>query len=175
VPACAGGGTNQGFIYDPVTCAPFLGNIITNPNPVGLKYLQTFPEPNIANPTTVNLNYSSNRQSIRNFDDFDIRSDFNATQKDQFFFRYSYGKDDFTVTNALGPCCPSGFGSGDNVNHPRGWAIGYTRIFGPNVVNEFRFGDTSTNYGYNPPNVGQRLGRQSDSGAVRPSLGRSGC
>jgi hypothetical protein len=158
VPACAGGAVNQGFIYDPVTCTPFPGNIITNPNPVGLKYLQTFPEPNIANPTAINLNYASNRQSIRNFDDFDIRADFNATQKDQLFFRYSYGKDDFTVTNNLGPCCPSGFGSGDNINHPRGWAIGYTRTFGPNIVNEFRFGDTSTNYGYNPPNINQRLG-----------------
>jgi hypothetical protein len=159
VPACAGGAANLGFIYDPVTCAPFAGNIITNPNPVGLKYLQSFPEPNIASPTAVNLNYASNRQSIRNFDDFDIRSDFNATQKDQFFFRYSYGKDDFTVTNALGPCCPSGFGSGDNINHPRGAAAGYTRIFGPNIVNEFRFGYISTTYGYNPPNIGQKLGQ----------------
>ena len=156
----------KGYVYDPTACQPFgwngsVGtNIITNPNPVGLKYLQSFPEPNVTNPTAVNVNYSSNRQSIRNFDDFDIRSDFNATQKDQFFFRYSYGKDDFTVTNALGPCCPSGFGSGNNINHPRGWAIGYTRTFGPNIVNEFRFGDTSTTYGYNPPNINQRLGAQ---------------
>lgn len=151
-----------GYIFDPVTCLPFgwngttATNIVTNPNPVGLNYLKTFPEPTFTN--TILNNYSSDRQSIRNFDDFDIRADFNATQKDQFFFRYSYGKDDFTVTNSLGPCCPSGFGSGDNINHPRGWAIGYTRTFGPNIVNEFRFGDTSTNYGYNPPNINQRLG-----------------
>jgi hypothetical protein len=158
VPACAGAVTNQGFVYDPTTCTPFAGNLITNPNPVGLKYLQTFPEPNITSPTAVNLNYASDRQSVRNFDDFDIRSDFNATQKDQFFFRYSYGKDDFTVTNSLGPCCPSGFGSGNNINHPRGWALGYTRTFGANLINEFRFGDTSTVYGYNPPNISQRLG-----------------
>ena len=59
---------------------------------------------------------------------------------------------------ALGPCCPSGFGSGDNIDHPRGWAAGYTRIFSPNIVNEFRFGDISTVYGYNPPNINQRLG-----------------
>jgi hypothetical protein len=174
LPFCADASfAGHGFIFDPNTtngpggtCTPFGWsgsgvngtNIIANPNPVGLKYLQTFPEPNIANPTVVNLNYLSVRQSIRNFDDFDIRSDFNATAKDQFFFRYSYGKDDFTVTNNLGPCCPSGFGSGDNVNHPRGWALGYTRLFGPNIVNEFRFGDTSTIYGYNPPNLNQRLG-----------------
>jgi outer membrane receptor protein involved in Fe transport len=144
-------------------------NIISNPNPVGLKYLQSFPHGNVTNPATVNLNYASNRQSIRNFDDFDIRSDFNATQKDQIFFRYSYGKDDFTVTNALGPCCPSGFGSGDNINHPRGVAAGYTRTFGPNIVNEFRFGYTSTTYGYNPPNIGQRLGAAIGIPGANPS------
>jgi len=158
IPACAGGGTAIGAIYDPTTCTPFPGNLITNPNPVGLAYLQTFPEPNIANPTAVNLNYASDRQSIRNFDDFDIRSDFNPTQKDQLYFRYSYGNDKFTVTNSLGPCCPSGFGSGDNFASPRGWTIGYTRTFTSNMVNEFHFGDTSTNYGYNPPNINQRLG-----------------
>ena len=158
VPACAGSGGAVGAIYDPITCTPFAGNLITNPNPVGLKYLQTFPEPNITNPTAVNLDYASDRQSVRNFDDFDIRSDFNATQKDQLYFRYSYGNDRFTVTNSLGPCCPSGFGSGDNFADPRGWTIGYTRDFTASLINEFHFGDTSTNYGYNPPNINQRLG-----------------
>jgi len=160
------GSTGQGYVFDPTTCAPFGwngvtgNNLIMNPNPVGLAYLQTFPEPNFAgsgnNPFLGN--YKADRQSIRNFDDFDIRADFNATQKDQLFFRYSFAQDNFTVTNRLGPCCPSGFGSGDNIAHPRGWAVGYTRIITPNIVNEFRFGDTYTVYGYNPPNINQRLG-----------------
>jgi hypothetical protein len=164
----AGTSTNPisfGYIFDPVTCEPFgwngttATNIIPNPNPVGLKYLQTFPEPNTApSPGTLINNYVTDRQQIRNFDDFDIRVDFNATQKDQIFFRYSYGQDNFTVTNSLGPNDPSGFGSGDNLNHPRGIATGYTRTVGPNMVNEFRFGYISSVYGYNPPNIGQRLG-----------------
>jgi hypothetical protein len=154
---------SKGFIFDSTDCTPFgwngttATNLIANPNPVGLKYLQTFPEPNRA---TANFqqNYLAQRQSIRNFDDFDIRADFNATQKDQLFFRYSYGHDNFTVTNRLGPCCPSGFGSGNNTNYPTGISAGYTRTFGPTVVNEFRFGYIDTTYGYNPPNIGQRLG-----------------
>ena len=160
------GSTGQGYVFDPTTCAPFgwdgtTGtNLITNPNPVGLAYLQTFPEPNFTgtgnNPYIGN--FKAQRQSIRNFDDFDIRGDFNATQKDQLFFRYSFAQDNFTVTNRLGPCCPSGFGSGDNIAHPRGWAAGYTRTISANIVNEFRFGDTYTIYGYNPPNINQRLG-----------------
>jgi hypothetical protein len=156
---------SYGYIFDPVTCEPFgwngttATNIITNPNPVGLKYLQTFPEPNTA-PTTGTLinNYTTDRQQIRNFNDFDIRVDFNATQKDQVFFRYSYGQDNFTVTNSLGPNDPSGFGSGDNINHPRGIAAGYTRTIGPNMVNEFRFGYLSSVYGYNPPDINEKLG-----------------
>src|ERR1700733_1937150 len=156
---------SYGYIFDPVTCEPFgwngttATNIITNPNPVGLKYLQTFPEPNTA-PTAGTLinNYTTDRQQIRNFNDFDIRVDFNATQKDQVFFRYSYGQDNFTVTNSLGPNDPSGFGSGDNINHPRGIAAGYTRTIGPNMVNEFRFGNLSSVYGYNPPDINEKLG-----------------
>jgi len=154
-----------GYIFDPTTCTPFgwngttATNVIANPNPVGLKYLQTFPLPTPGR-VTANLqqNYVADRQSISNYDDFDIRADFNFTQKDQLFFRYSWGRDNYTVTNRLGPCCPSGFGSGDNINHPSGIAAGYTRTFGPNLVNEFRFGYIDTTYGYNPPNQNQRLG-----------------
>ncbi len=167
VPFCANPAINytgQGLIFDPNPadyvggfCVPFAGNIITNANPVGLKYLQTYPEPNL---TTANFqqNFKAQRQAIRNFNDFDIRADFNPTQKDQLFFRYSFAQDNFTVTNRLGACCPSGFGSGDNIAHPRGWVVGYTRSFTSNLVNEFHFGDTSTIYGYNPPNINQRLG-----------------
>ena len=159
VPACAGGGTSVGAIYNPITCAPFAGNLIANPNPVGLKYLQTFPEPNTApSPGTEVNNYTTDRQQIRNFDDFDFRFDFNATQKDQVFVRYSYAQDNFTVTNSLGPLDPSGFGSGNNINHPRGVAVGYTRTISPTIVNEFRFGYISSVYGYNPPDENLKLG-----------------
>jgi len=157
LPAYAG----KGYIYDPTACQPFGWNgvtgtnIIPNGNAVGLNYLKTFPEPNLTG--TILQNYKAQRQSIRNFDDFDIRADFVASQKDTLFFRYSFGNDNFTVTNRLGPCCPSGFGSGGNINHPRGFAIGYTRVFSPNVINEFRFGYIDTTYGYNPPNIGQKL------------------
>jgi outer membrane receptor protein involved in Fe transport len=161
---CAGAPANDGYVWDPTTCLPFgwngttATNVIANPNPVGLKYLQTFPEPTVAG--AVQNNYITERQQIRNFDDFDIRSDFNATQKDQFFFRYSYAQDAFTVTNSLGACCPSGFGSGDNFFHARGATAGYTRTFDANLVNEFRFGYITSNYGYNPPDINEKLGAE---------------
>ena len=159
---CTGAPTNNGYIWDPTTCLPFGWNgttgtnVIPNPNPVGLKYLQTFPLPTVQG--AVQNNYITERQQLRNFDDFDIRSDFNPTQKDQFFGRYSYAQDGFTVTNSLGACCPSGFGSGDNFFDARGVAVGYTRTFTSNLINEFRFGYNTSSYGYNPPNLNQRLG-----------------
>ncbi|HYE25815.1 MAG TPA: TonB-dependent receptor, partial [Clostridia bacterium] len=155
VPACAGAAANVGAIYNPVTCTPFPGNIIPNPNPVGLAYLRTFPLPNV--PGTLLQNFRAQRQSIRNFDDFDVRLDLVVTERDQVFARYSYGQDDFTVTNRLGPNNPSGFGSGNNFNHPRGVAFGYTRSFTANVVNEFRFGFTRPAFGYIQPNIAQTL------------------
>jgi len=170
-PSCAEGGP-LGAIYDPTTCAPFPGNIIPNPNPVGLKYLQGFPEPNVTNPDgslVILQNFRAQRQSISNYDDYDIRADFVASPKDQLFFRWSYGRDNFTVTNRLGPNNPSGFGSGDNVNHPSGFAIGYTRTFTANLLNEFHFGYLDTTYGYNPPNLGQRLGAELGIPGANPS------
>lgn len=174
VPAfCTGAPANNGYIWDPTTCLPFGWNgttgtnVIANPDPVGLKYLQTFPLPTAVG--AVQNNYVTERQQVRNFDDFDIRADFNATQRDQFFFRYSYAQDGFTVTNSLGSCCPSGFGSGDNIDHARGAAAGYTRGFGPNIVNEFRFGYISSTYGYNPPNIGQKLGAAIGIPGANPS------
>jgi len=144
----------KGYIYDPTTCLPFGWNgttgtnIIPNPNPVGLKYLNAYPEPNIAG--AILQNYRAQRQSIRNFDDYDIRVDYIMSEKDSIFGRWSYGEDNFTVTNRLPPL-PSGFGSGDNFNHPRGIAVGWTHIFTSNLVNEFHFGWTHPNFGYNPP------------------------
>ncbi len=170
---CTGAPANNGYIWDPTTCLPFgwngttATNIIASPNPVGLKYLQTFPEPTVAG--AVQNNYITERQQVRNFDDFDIRADFNATQKDQIFFRYSYAQDNFTVTNSLGACCPSGFGSGNNIFHARGAAAGYTRSFSPNIVNEFRFGYITSTYGYNPPDINQKLGAAIGIPGANPS------
>jgi hypothetical protein len=173
IPSCAAGNSAyyhlgshgqivpNGYVFDPVTCQPFGWNgttgtnIISSPNPVGLKYLQGYPEPNVTG--TILNNFRAQRQSIRNFNDFDVRLDLVATQKDTLFARYSYGQDNFTVTNRLGPNNPSGFGSGDNFNHPRGVAAGYTHTFSDSVLNEFRFGYVRPSFGYNPPNKGETL------------------
>ncbi|MGA2250286.1 TonB-dependent receptor [Terracidiphilus sp.] len=141
----------MGTIYDPVTCAPFAGNIIPNGrmSQVAQNYLNAFPAQNNAN-GSIGSNYFINPQETQHMNDFDVRIDWKPTDKDSFFGRYSYGLD---VQNkeSLFPNLPAGFGSGYNPVHPRGEAVGYTRIFTPNLVNEFRYGHIYDFFGYIPP------------------------
>lgn len=129
----------NGAIYDPLTCAPFSGNKIpTNRiNQAGQNYLKAYPEPNV--PGVILHNFRAQRRDIRQFNDFDTRLDYNITAKDTAYARYSYGQDVFNLTPRLGTLS-SGFGSGNNQNHPRGVAAGEVHTFGSSLVNDFRFG-----------------------------------
>jgi hypothetical protein len=140
----------NGAIYNPQTCAPFSGNIIPSGqiNAAGQAYLKAYPEPNI--PGTIIHNFRAVRKDIRHFNDFDVKLDYNITEKDSAFARYSYGQDLFDLTPRLGTLS-SGFGSGDNVNHPRGVAGGEVHTFGSTVVNDFRFGYSRPFYAFINP------------------------
>src|SRR6202789_3535176 len=150
----------MGTIYDPVTCQPFpLTNVngVPTPNvipanrisPAALKYLNAFPQPNNSN-LSIGSNFFTNPQETQRMNDFDVRLDFKLTDRDSFFARYSYGQD---IQNkaSLFPNLPAGFGSGYNPVHPRGEAVGYTRLLSPNIVNEFRYGHMYDFFGYIPP------------------------
>lgn len=144
---------DNGGVFDPVTCRQFasggVGNVIatSRSNPAALKYFAAYDNPNRSGVTN---NYFVARRNITNYNDFDVRVDFHLSAKDQIFGRYSYGQDNNTITS-LFTNLPAGFASGNNVNHPRGVAAGYTRIFTPNIVNEFRFGYSRPYYAYINP------------------------
>jgi hypothetical protein len=152
VTGCSNSAVVLGAIYDPTTCQPFSGNIIPSGriNTAGQNYLNAFPSP--SRPGILN-NYYSVRQAIRNYNDFDVRLDYHASQKNSFFVRYSYGQDVFNV-NSLFATLPAGYGSGANESHPRGVGAGYTRMFTANIVNEFRFGYIRPQFAYVPPMEG---------------------
>jgi Carboxypeptidase regulatory-like domain/TonB dependent receptor/TonB-dependent Receptor Plug Domain len=145
----------NGAIYNPQTCAPFAGNLIpsTQINQAGQNYLKAFPEPNL--PGIIH-NFRAVRRDIRQFNDFDVKLDYNITPKDTAFARYSYGQDVFNLTPRLGTLS-SGFGSGNNQNHPRGVAAGEIHSFGGTLVNDFRFGYSRPFYAFLNPfsNVAQ--------------------
>ncbi len=142
-----------GAIYDPVTCAPFPGNVIPpgRATKAGLNYLQAYPMPNTAGILNGTIhNYNTAETAMQDFNDFDVRADFTFTQKDSAFARYSYGQDNFPKSSEF-PNLPAGFGTGTNTNHPRGGAAGYTHVFSPNIVNEFRYGYVRPFYAYINP------------------------
>lgn len=147
---------DNGAIFDPTTCSQFVSGGVANviptarANVAGLNYYNAYDLPNT--PGVIN-NYFVIRHNITNYNDFDVRMDYHLSAKDQLFVRYSYGQDNNTITS-LFTNLPAGFASGNNVNHPRAIAGGYTRIFTPNIVNEFRFGYNRPEYAYINPMEG---------------------
>ena len=115
--------SKMGFtIYDPTkpdnsdgTRQPFPGNIITNPNPIGLLFLSKMPKCNIPSPTTCDSATSDvqNNFGLPGLDPFhghrfDIRVDWNLSEKQRIFTRFSYDRLNFATANV--------FPSGQDIN-----------------------------------------------------------
>jgi hypothetical protein len=107
-------------IYDPTqpdnadgTRVPFGGNlhptnIIPNPNPIALLYLQNMPKCNLPSPTTcdnatsdVSPNYALPGLDPFNAHRFDVRVDWAASDKQRIFTRFSYDKLIFSTANVF--------------------------------------------------------------------------
>ena len=152
---------SKGQIFDPLTCAPFAGNIIpTNRlNPVSVNYLNAFPLPTRTDRLIGNYFYQQTQ--IGKYNTFDTRLDWNASANDLFFFRFSY---DNTSSNQNSQLAQNGTApllnaSGQqNYLHGRGYDLGYTHTFSPKAVNEARIAYNRDNYGYLPPNYGTSTG-----------------
>ncbi len=159
----------NGYVFDPTTCLPFgwdTGadapgpdiNIIPSLSQLtpGMNYLNAFPDANIigANMANNDPNFLAPQQNITRMDDYDARVDFVASSKDTFFARYSLGQDFLQNTPFLVDSThflPSG--NGTNPQHPRQVAVGYTRLFGNTLVNEFHYGYSRPFYGYQQPDA----------------------
>lgn len=103
-------------IYNPMlpdnadgTRQAFENNIITNPNPIGLKFLSMMPKCNYPNPTTCEANTTG---ALNNFhlpgtdpskaQKVDARIDWDQSQKQHIFGRYSYAHSTQALVNAFG-------------------------------------------------------------------------
>ncbi len=146
---------SKGQIYDPQTCQPFAGNIIpaARLNPAAVNYLNAYPLPTRTN--EVLENYSFQQQSAIKYNRFNARTDWTASPKDLFFFRFSYDNSVNGSTSKLGPNLPHD--AGTSYVHARGYDLGYTRTFNTTIVNEARLGYNRDDYGYQPPNYGQNI------------------
>ena len=102
-------------IYDPTkpdnpdgTRQAFPGNIIPNPNPIGLLYLQNMPHCNIPDPVTCDQattdaspNFGLPGLDPLNAHRFDARVDWIASDKQRIFTRFSYDKLKFSTANVF--------------------------------------------------------------------------
>ncbi|HLJ79102.1 MAG TPA: hypothetical protein VKT75_16895, partial [Acidobacteriaceae bacterium] len=158
---------DNGAIFDPTTCAQFgldatgkvigAANVIPSSrlNAAAVKYLNAFPAANHTSNNVLN-NYGREQFDTKRYNDFDTRLDWNAGAKDTLFARYDYQMDNDTKDTRYAGL-PSGFGSGDNNTHPRAAGGGWTHLFGPNAVNEFRFGYSRPYFSYINPYEGVPL------------------
>ncbi len=183
---------SKGQIYDPQTglnggtCTPFPGNIIpmARLNPAAVNYFNAFPLPSRTD--RVLNNYLTHNSSNAKYNTFDARLDWNASSHDLFFFRSSYDNSTSNQASELdqnGTNPPLSANGQQNFLHARGYDLGYTHTFSPQIVNQARLGYIRDNYGFAPSNngisVGQQLGIANSAlgaaaGTGGPLIGGSG-
>jgi hypothetical protein len=130
-------------IFDPFSTAPnpngsgfirtqFPGNSIpaSSFNSLGKSVLDRYPLPNNGNFFAANL---PQLQGVKNVV---VRSDVQISSNDTLFTRYSANRTSINATAALPP--PAQTPVNRSINSD-GVGAGYTRSFGPTLVNEFRF------------------------------------
>ncbi len=102
-------------IYNPMlpdnpdgTRQPFANNIITNPNPIALKFLSEFPKCNIPDPQTCDTatDGAVNNLYVPGVDPmtahkFDIRLDWNQSENQHLFGRFSFDRLSSSLVNAF--------------------------------------------------------------------------
>jgi Carboxypeptidase regulatory-like domain/TonB dependent receptor len=145
---------STGFVRDPFgynTCSaaglsspslaacPGLNTIpaaIIDPNAV--KLLNLFPNPT---KTSLSSNFESSPNLYEHSNTWDTREDFNPTQKDQIFFRFSYVNDPQYIPGPFGGIADGGsFQQGIQTLHSDQAAAAYTHVFSPTTINVGRAG-----------------------------------
>ena len=144
--------TSTGFARDPFgTCAPATKsftlaacglNILpaNRLDPNAIKLLNLFPLPTAGGLTSNNI---SSPLLTEDRNSFDNRIDINISQKDQGFFRFSYGNDPEFIPGPFGGIADGGgFASGIQTAVSKQGAIAETHIFSPKLINVARAGLT---------------------------------
>jgi hypothetical protein len=89
-------------------------------------------------------NYNVNLPLMNDTWQWDQRLDWNISEKDQTYARYSYAHNQATNTPPLGPILDGGAAGGFlgsfDFNLSQGFMLSETHLFNPKLVNEFRFG-----------------------------------
>ncbi len=124
-------------LYNPTTKAAIPGNNLAaagllSPQAVAIVNSSLYPQP--INGSLTNNSFNTTH-SYTNQDQGDIRMDWNASEKDHLFARYSQAHIEHPTTNSIDLLYNS-----NNVYPIYNGAIDYTRSFSPTFVNELRAG-----------------------------------
>src|SRR5579884_2027988 len=133
-------------VINPATGQPFPGNVIPSSllNPVSQKALAFTPTPNVAvNPNALNFpsfNTFDSPKTINDFDQYNVRMDYQISSKDLLYGTYSNSNEPLFVPSI------HALGGTNNPLKDQLWTATLVHSFTPSIVNEFRFGhnDTST-------------------------------
>jgi hypothetical protein len=152
----SGNFSGQTAIYDPLTGSPFPNNTIPGSriNPIAAKIAAAIPSPNISGAN----NYF--KEGPRNTDDnrFAFRADQKLSDKDNFFARYQLQDQNQPQVGLFAGTILSG---DDNVTaNAQGVVANETHTFGPNLINEARFGWTRLDWKGVPVYSGQNINSQ---------------
>ena len=103
-----------------------------------VKLLQLFPTPSTS---SFSSNYTNSPSLYERRNAFDVRGDFNPSQKNQVFLRYSYVDDPQNIPGIFGGIADGGtFAQGIQTAKSDQAVLGYTHVFTPTAVNVFRVG-----------------------------------
>ncbi|HEY0784313.1 MAG TPA: carboxypeptidase regulatory-like domain-containing protein [Acidobacteriaceae bacterium] len=137
--------TQTGFVRDPINlsdCAvnsASFDNCTLNQIPAGrldpnaVKLLNLFPQPTNS---SFSGNFVSSPHLFEHRNAFDTRVDFNPSQKDQVFFRFSYVDDPEFLPGPFGGVADGGaFQQGLQTAKSDQAVVGYTHVFTPSTIN----------------------------------------
>ena len=148
----------NGFGFDPVSGLPIPGQANVIPasrfDPIAHNVAGLYPAPNKAD--ALANNYVVNAPGLDNIDQMDARGDYNISNRQQLFARFSLSERTRFQTPPLPGLADGGsYGTGNYLEDTRGAVLGYTFTFSPSMVNEFRAGFNRNHYSDNIPAYGQ--------------------
>ncbi|WP_446743369.1 TonB-dependent receptor domain-containing protein [Silvibacterium acidisoli] len=123
-------------------------------NPVAQNILKMYPSPNLGVAGLTYNNYRVNVGTSDNTIQWDQRVDWNLSQHDQAYARYSYDHEIITHNLPLGPILDGGgFGGQSDTDLAENFMLSETHVFSPTLTNEFRFGYNWIASQYHQPNA----------------------
>lgn len=107
-------------------------------DPTAIPLLNLYPDPTNSSP---NNNFASSPKLYEHENTFDTRFDYNPTEKEQIFFRFSYSDDPQYIPGPFGGIADGGsFQQGIQTAKSDQAVAAWTHVFNPNTVNQVRGG-----------------------------------